>query len=172
MNQHRACVITCSDRAHAHVYEDRSGPILREGLASLGFAVGEPVIVPDEADEIRAAVVAAIDAGVRVVITTGGTGIGPRDVTVAATRPLLDVEIPGIGEAIRAAGASKTPLSWLSGGLAGVVRRKGVAPAVVINVPGSRGGARDALAVLSPLLVHLVDQLDGGDHPMDPVGAS
>lgn len=167
MDQRRACVITCSDRAHAQVYEDRSGPILREGLVGLGFVVDAPVIVPDEMDEIRAAILAAVDAGARVVITTGGTGIGPRDVTVAATKPLLDQEIPGIGEAIRAKGATKIPLAWLSGGVAGVVRRG--SSAVVINVPGSRGGARDALEVLSPLLGHLVDQLDGGDHPMDPV---
>jgi molybdenum cofactor synthesis domain-containing protein len=164
----RARVITCSDRAHAQVYEDRSGPILRDGLGELGFQVDRVVIVPDEVASIRQAIIDGVESGARVVITTGGTGVGPRDVTVRATRDLLDQEIPGIGEAIRAAGSHQTPQAWLSSGLAGVVRREGRAPTLVVNVPGSRGGARDALAVLGPLLGHVVDQLDGGDHPMDP----
>ncbi|CAI9402358.1 MogA/MoaB family molybdenum cofactor biosynthesis protein [Aestuariimicrobium sp. T2.26MG-19.2B] len=165
----RALVITCSDRAHAQLYEDRSGPILRDGLVDLGFEVDAAVIVPDEVEAIRQAIIDGVESGARVVITTGGTGVGPRDVTVRATRDLLDQEIPGISEAIRAAGAHKTPQAWLSSGLAGVARREGRAPALVVNVPGSRGGARDALTVLGPLLGHVVDQLDGGDHPVDPV---
>ncbi|MFT3887687.1 MAG: MogA/MoaB family molybdenum cofactor biosynthesis protein [Arachnia sp.] len=160
-----AVVITCSDRAAADVYEDRSGPVLRDGLAAAGFEVGAPVILPDDPGLIVAAIVEAVDAGARVVLTTGGTGVSPRDVTVEATRPLLTYEIPGIAEAVRAVGLQKTPLSSLSRGLAGVVDR-GAARAFVFNAPGSRGGARDALSVLSPLLVHIVQQLDGADHDM------
>ena len=162
-----ATVITCSDRAAADVYEDRSGPILRDGLASLGFEVASPVILPDEPDLIAAAVRSAVDDGARVVLTTGGTGIGPRDVTVEATRALLRYEIPGVAEAVRAAGLTKTPLSCLSRGLSGVIDT-GDTRAFIFNAPGSRGGARDALAVLAPILTHIVDQLDGADHDMDP----
>ena len=160
-----ATVITCSDRAAADVYDDRSGPVLRDGLAALGFSVTEPVILPDDQAEIAAAIVAAVAGGSRIVLTTGGTGVGPRDLTVEATGPLLAFELPGIAEAVRAAGTAKTPLSVLSRGLAGVIDRGGPR-AFVFNAPGSRGGARDALAVLSPLLTHIVEQLDGADHDL------
>ena len=99
------------------------------------------------------------------MLTTGGTGVGPRDVTVEATRPLLTYEVPGIAEQVRAAGLAVTPLSSLSRGLAGVIDRGGPR-AFVFNAPGSRGGARDALAVLAPVLTHIVDQLDGADHDL------
>lgn len=167
---YRAAVITCSDRAAADVYEDRSGPVLRDGLAALGFDVADPVVVPDETALISLAVGRAISEGARVVLTTGGTGVGPRDVTVEATAPLLAYEIPGIAEAVRSTGALKTRLSALSRGLAGVVD-SGRERAFVFNAPGSRGGARDALDVLGPLLMHIVEQLDGADHPHDPTGA-
>ncbi|WP_331715485.1 molybdopterin-binding protein [Tessaracoccus coleopterorum] len=140
-------------------------PILRDGLTTLGFEVGEPVILPDDARLIAAAVLAAVADGARVVLTTGGTGVGPRDVTVEATRPLLAYEIPGIAEAVRAAGLAKTPLSSLSRGVAGVIGSED-RRAFVFNAPGSRGGARDALGVLGPILTHIVDQLDGADHDM------
>lgn len=161
-----AAVITCSDRAFADIYEDRSGPILVAALTELGFAVGEPLVLPDDADQIEVAITAAVTSGARVVITTGGTGISPRDVTVEATRRVLDYEVPGIMEETRRRGCAATDKSLLSRGLAGVVtvdeRR-----AFVLNAPGSRGGARDAIAVAGPLLVHIVDQLDGADHPVD-----
>ncbi|AQP50135.1 MogA/MoaB family molybdenum cofactor biosynthesis protein [Tessaracoccus flavescens] len=164
---YRAAVITCSDRAAADVYEDRSGKVLRDGLTELGFEVSDPVILPDEADQIALAIARAVDEGARIVLTTGGTGIGPRDVTVEATRPMLAYEIPGIAEAVRAAGLSATPLSSLSRGLAGVIDR-GDQRSFIFNAPGSRGGARDALAVLAPVLVHIVEQLDGADHDLTP----
>ncbi|MFT3876947.1 MAG: MogA/MoaB family molybdenum cofactor biosynthesis protein [Propioniciclava sp.] len=166
-----AAVITCSDRAAADIYEDRSGPVLRDGLSALGFAVAAPVILPDDPVLIAAAITDAVDAGARVVLTTGGTGISPRDVTVEATRPLLAYELPGIAEAVRAAGLAKTPLSCLSRCLAGVIERDGPR-AFVFNAPGSRGGARDALAVLSPLLTHIVEQLDGADHDLNRPASS
>lgn len=162
---YRAAVITCSDRAAADIYEDRSGPVLRDGLADLGFDVAAPTILPDDAGRIATAILDAVAAGARVVLTTGGTGVSPRDVTVEATRPLLRYEVPGIAEAVRATGAVKTPLSSLSRGLAGVIEHEGTR-SFVFNAPGSRGGARDALAVLAPLLVHIVEQLDGADHDL------
>ncbi len=161
-----ATVITCSDRATADIYEDRSGAVLRAGLRALGFTMTPPVILPDEQDQIGAAILAAAEGGSRVILTTGGTGVGPRDVTVEATRPLLAYEIPGIAEAVRAKGSAKTPLAALSRGLAGVIDRDG-RRAFIFNAPGSRGGARDALDLLSPLLIHLVEQLDGADHDLN-----
>lgn len=162
-----AAVITCSDRAAADVYEDRSGPIVRDGLAGLGFKVLPAVIVPDEVPQIRTAITAAIAQGARVVITTGGTGVGPRDVTVEATAALLDYEIAGLSEAVRRAGAAKTQLAAISRGLAGVISPETGPRVFICNAPGSRGGARDTLAVLSPVLCHIVEQLDGADHDLN-----
>lgn len=162
---YRAAVITCSDRAAADVYEDRSGKVLRDALVEVGLDVTPPVIVPDEIGQIRAAITDAVAAGARIVITTGGTGLGPRDVTVEATRPLLAFEVPGVAEAVRAAGLAVTPLSSLSRGLAGVIGT-GEGRAFIFNAPGSRGGARDALSVLGPILAHIVEQLDGADHDL------
>lgn len=162
----KAAVITCSDRAFANVYEDRSGPVLREGLAAAGCGLAEAVIVPDEADQIKDAILSAVRAGARVVVTTGGTGIAPRDVTVEAVRSLLDYEVPGLMEEVRRIGAAATPLALLSRGVAGVLTLDGHR-SFVLTAPGSRGGARDTMKVVGPLLDHLVGQLDGADHPMD-----
>lgn len=157
-------MITCSDRAFAEVYEDRSGPVLRDGLAEAGFEVAPAVIVPDKADQILQAVTAAIAEGARIVMTTGGTGVGPRDVTVEATASIVSYELPGLMEEVRRRGAENTPLALLSRGVAGVVAMPGSPRALLINAPGSRGGARDTLAVVGPLLTHIVEQLDGADH--------
>lgn len=163
---YRATVITCSDRASADIYEDRSGPIIRDGLTELGFEVEPPVVIPDEVDRIEAEIERAVLEGSRVVITTGGTGIAPKDVTVEATERLLTFQIPGLMEETRRLGAQKTTKSLLSRGLAGVVRIVDHS-AFVMNAPGSRGGARDSLTVVGPLLTHIVEQLDGADHPLD-----
>lgn len=160
----RAAVITCSDRASRDIYEDRSGPILRDALTELGFEVAEPVIVPDDATRIREAVLAAQREGSRIIFTTGGTGVGPRDVTVEAVRELISLELPGLMDAVRRLGAEKEPRALLSRGLAGVM--EGTPRVVIINAPGSRGGARDTIAVVGPLLQHLVEQLDGADHDL------
>lgn len=161
---YRVAVITCSDRAFAEVYEDRSGPVLRDGLAALGFDVGPAVIVPDDTERILAAATDAIAEGARIVMTTGGTGVGPRDVTVEALTPIVSYELPGLMEEIRRRGTANTPLSLLSRGVAGVVELAECERALLINAPGSRGGARDTLAVVGPLLTHIVEQLDGADH--------
>jgi molybdenum cofactor synthesis domain-containing protein len=155
----KAAVVTASNRAAAGVYEDTTGPLIVSALQGLGFEVAGPDVVPDGqpvADAIRA----AVDDGARAVITTGGTGLTPTDLTPEVTRPLLDREVPGIAEAIRAHGTAKgVPTAALSRGLAGVCGN-----ALVVNLPGSRGGVKDGLAVVVPLLVHAVEQITGSDH--------
>ncbi len=155
----RAAVVVASNRAAAGVYADETGPLIADALAGLGFEVGAPHVVPD-GDPVGAAIRAAVDAGARVVLTTGGTGLTPTDRTPEQTAALLDREVPGIAEAIRAAGvASGVPTAVLSRGLAGVV-----GGCLVVNLPGSRGGVKDGLAVLRPLLVHAAEQVVGSDH--------
>jgi molybdenum cofactor synthesis domain-containing protein len=161
----RARVITASNRAAAGTYADVSGPILVEGLRALGFEVPEPVVVPD-GEPVREALLAAVKEGIELVITTGGTGLTPTDHTPEVTRGVIEREIPGIAEGLRAFGAAKgVTTSWLSRGLAGTTGHT-----LIINVPGSSGGAKDAIAFLSPILVHAVEQVAGSDHPRtDPV---
>jgi molybdenum cofactor synthesis domain-containing protein len=154
----RAWVIVASNRAAAGVYADRSGPLLVTGLRELGCQVADPVVVPD-GTPVAQALQAAVAEGIDIVLTSGGTGITPTDSTPEATRSILDYEIPGIAEAIRAVSREAVPTSVLSRALAGVAGRT-----LIINLPGSTGGARDGLAVLSPILVHAVEQLRGGDH--------
>jgi molybdenum cofactor synthesis domain-containing protein len=155
----QATVITASNRAAAGVYDDTGGPVIVAALTDLGFEVTGPVVVPDGqpvADAIRA----AVDGGARAVLTTGGTGLTPNDLTPQATRPLLDREVSGISEAIRAHGVSHgVPTAALSRGLAGVCGQ-----ALVVNLPGSVGGVKDGLAVVVPLLRHAVEQIVGSDH--------
>jgi molybdenum cofactor synthesis domain-containing protein len=156
----RAVVVTASNRAAAGVYEDRSGQALAAGLRELGFAVEGPHVRPDDAAELEAVLRAAVDIGADVVLTTGGTGLSPTDVTPEATRAVIEREAPGIAEAVRRYGADHgVPTSVLSRGLAGTAART-----LIVNLPGSTGGVRDALAVLGPLLPHVVSQLRGGDH--------
>lgn len=155
----RAVVITVSTRAAAGVYEDRSGPVVVSALTELGFEVDEPVVVPD-GEAVTAALRAAVDSDVDVVVTTGGTGLNPLDETPERTRPLLDREIPQLAAAIARYGQDAgVPTAVLSRGLAGTAGQT-----VVVNLPGSTGGARDGMAVLAPVLRHAVSQLRGGDH--------
>jgi molybdenum cofactor synthesis domain-containing protein len=158
VTERRAVVVVASNRAAAGVYADRSGPILVAGLRDLGFDTPDPVVVPD-GDPVGAAIRRAIGDGIDVVLTSGGTGITPTDRTPDVTRALLDYEIPGIAEAIRMVSRESIPTSVLSRGLAGVA-----GGTLVVNLPGSTGGARDGLAVLELILAHAVDQIRGGDH--------
>lgn len=156
----RAAVVVASNRAAAGVYADETGPLIVEALRSWGFEVADPAVVPD-GDPVAAAISAALADDVAAVVTTGGTGINPTDRTPEATRPLLDRELPGIAEALRAQGVAQgVPTAVLSRGLAGVA-----GTTLVVNLPGSRGGVKDGLAVLADVLPHAVDQLRGGDHP-------
>ena len=155
----KATVISASNRAAAGVYEDTTGPLIVDALRDLGFDVTGPVVVPD-GQPVADAISSAVAGGARAVLTTGGTGLTPTDLTPEMTRPLLDREVPGIAEAIRAYGVSNgVPTAALSRGLAGVC-----GDALVVNLPGSRGGVKDGLAVVVPLLVHAVEQIKGSDH--------
>jgi molybdenum cofactor synthesis domain-containing protein len=156
----RARAITVSNRAAAGVYEDRSGPVLVTLLAEAGCQVDGPLVVPD-GEPVEAALRAAVDDGYDLVVTTGGTGLTPADLTPEMTRRVVDREIPGIAEAIRAAGvAAGIPAAMLSRGVAGLSCR-----ALIVNLPGSSGGVKDGMRVLAPVISHAVDQARGGDHP-------
>ncbi|WP_375431427.1 molybdenum cofactor biosynthesis protein B [uncultured Friedmanniella sp.] len=154
-----ALVITVSTRAAAGVYADRSGPIIVEELARLGFEVGEPLVVPD-GDAVGDALRTAVATGHAVVVTTGGTGLNPHDHTPEQTRRVLEREIPPLAAAVARYGVDHgVPTAVLSRGLAGVA-----GTTLIINLPGSTGGARDGMAVLAPVLRHAVSQVRGGDH--------
>jgi molybdenum cofactor biosynthesis protein B len=152
----RAHVVTISDRASAKKMEDESGPALARILAEAKFEVSGPQVVPDDLRRIADAIVDAVDLGADIVVTTGGTGLGPRDVTPQATSEVIDFEVPGIAETMRLAGAAKTPMAALSRGLAGVRGR-----ALIINVPGSVEGATESLDAVLPMLGHAVRLLHG-----------
>ncbi len=159
MKESAALVITVSTRASAGVYADRSGPIIAGALTELGFEVTGPDVVPD-GDEVGAALTAGVRAAYAVIITTGGTGLSPDDHTPEQTRLILERELPQLSAAVAAYGVQHgVPTAVLSRGLAGTAGRT-----LIVNLPGSTGGARDGMAVLGPLLEHAVSQLRGGGH--------
>jgi len=151
-------VITVSTRVAAGQSEDRGGPAVVALLERAGFTVGAPTIVTDSIEQVAAAIIAGCE-GADLVVTTGGTGLSPRDVTPEATRAVLDREAPGLGEAMRAGSLEKTPMAMLSRAVAGV---RGTS--LVVNLPGSPSGAVENLEVLLPVLGHALDQITGGDH--------
>lgn len=155
----RALVVTVSTRAAAGAWDDRSGPVLRDGLIALGLEVDGPLVVAD-GEPVEAALRDAVAATYDLVATTGGTGLTPTDLTPEMTARVIDRAIPGIAEAVRAAGvAAGVPTAMLSRGLAGTAGRT-----LVINLPGSTGGVRDALAVLADVIPHALEQIPGSDH--------
>ncbi|WP_327106807.1 MogA/MoaB family molybdenum cofactor biosynthesis protein [Nonomuraea glycinis] len=155
----RALVVTASNRASAGIYEDKSGALLVTLLGEAGCTVDGPVVVPD-GDPVEGALRDGVAAGYDVIVTTGGTGLTPTDLTPEMTARVITREIPGIAETIRSANRDKVPTSILSRGLAGQA-----GATLIVNLPGSSGGVRDGVAVLTPILQHAVDQIRGGDHP-------
>ncbi|MCP3424576.1 MogA/MoaB family molybdenum cofactor biosynthesis protein [Rothia sp. AR01] len=153
-----ATVVTVSDRSAVGERPDRSGPLAASLLHEAGWAA-DVVVVPDERESIAEAIRTAAQRGDGLVVTTGGTGLSPRDVTPEATAPLLTRELPGVAERIRAVGVEQLPQAMLSRGLAGVVGRT-----LVVNLAGSPGAVSDGVPVLLAVASHVIDQLDGGDH--------
>ncbi len=155
----KAAIITASARASAGIYEDKSGEILKTGLQALGYEVSGVVIVPDDVKQISDAIAAAIAAKADLVVTTGGTGISPTDVTPEATAPYIEKLLPGIPEALRAYSREKVPTADLSRGLAGTH-----SSTLIINLPGSPGAVKDGLVIIEKLAGHIHEQLRGKDH--------
>lgn len=156
-----AAVITVSDSRAAGDAADTAGPVIVDALRGVGARV-LAALVPDGVDAVRDAILDARSDGARIVITTGGTGVSPRDLTPEATAPLLERALPGIPEMLRREGAAATPMAAVSRGLAGITA--GPERVLVVNLPGSEGAARDGITALLPLLGHIVGQLDGGTH--------
>ncbi len=158
-------VFTVSDRSALGEREDRSGPAAAGALRTAGFESISAAVITDGREVVESALVDAIEAEADLILTLGGTGVGPRDETPEGTRPLIEQDLPGVAEGLRADGAAKVPTAVLSRGLAGISRPSGSGHrSVIVNLPGSTGGARDGVEYLAPILPHLIDQLRGGDH--------
>lgn len=162
-----AVAITVSDRSSDGRREDESGRRLVEALRALGYAVPDPVVVPDGVDSVAGALRDAVEGRARLVVTTGGTGMGPRDLTPEGTREVITRENPGLAELLRREGTRHTPFAAVSRGLAGVAdwpAEQGRGGTLVVNLPGRPDAVTQGMEILGPLLGHLVDQVAGGDH--------
>jgi molybdenum cofactor synthesis domain-containing protein len=159
----RATVVTVSDEVASGADTDRGGPVAVALLQDLGWEV-DHAVAPDDPDRIAAAIQAATNLGSRLVLACGGTGIGPRDHSAEVVRSLVAFEIPGIAEEIRRQGLAHTAQALISREIAGVIAGHGHPPVLVLAVPGSRGGVRDAIGVVGAHLGHIIEQLDGAGH--------
>jgi molybdenum cofactor synthesis domain-containing protein len=157
--RYTAAVITVSDRSAAGSRVDAGGPLAVSALREAGFECDDATVVPDGAESVESALRSALASGARLIVTTGGTGVGPRDRTPEGTRPVLDREVPGIAEELRRRGAEVLPAGMLTRGLAGMA-----GTALIINLPGSPGGVRDGMPVFRSVAAHVLAQADGGDH--------
>lgn len=161
-SQSKALVVTVSDRSHRGERADTTGPLILARFNEAGYHT-EAALTPDGVDEVEACLRQGLATKADVIVTTGGTGLSPRDLTPEATRRVITQELPGLEHAIMAYGLAATPFAALSRGIAGIARTSDHA-ALIVNLPGSTGGVKDGLAVLMPLLGHIHDQLRGGDH--------
>lgn len=162
-----AVAITVSDRSSDGRREDTAGQALVSALEDLGYAVSGPVVVPDGVDSVAGALRDAVATRARLVVTTGGTGMGPRDLTPEGTRLVITRENPGLAELLRREGARHTPYAAVSRGLAGVAdwpAEQGVGGTLIINLPGRPAAVTEGMEILGPLLGHVLDQVSGGDH--------
>jgi molybdenum cofactor biosynthesis protein B len=150
-------VITVSDRVHGGVYEDKSGPAAQEKLQSLGYEIAGVEVLPDEAEQITSTLIGWSERA-ELIVTSGGTGCAPRDVTPEATMSAIERLVPGIAEKIRLAGSEQEPRSWLSRGVAGLRRA-----CLIVNLPGSPKGVRESLDAVGELLVHAIKLAAGDD---------
>lgn len=157
----RAAVITVSDRSSSGERPDRSGPVAVAALRDAGFDCADAIVVPDGADSVERALQAAVLAGAKLIVTTGGTGVGPRDETPEGTRRVVTREVPGLAEELRRRGAAEKPAGMLTRGVAGVADPHGV---LIVNLPGSTGGVSSGMPVVLSVAGHVIDQLGGGDH--------
>ncbi len=162
-----AAAVTVSDRSSDGRREDESGRLLVEALRALGYAVDGTVVVPDGVDTVAGALRQAVADGHRLVVTTGGTGMGPRDLTPEGTRQVITRDNPGLAELLRREGSRHTPYAAVSRGVVGVVdwpTDRGTGGTLVVNLPGRPSAVTEGMAIIGPLLGHLLDQVAGGDH--------
>lgn len=155
----RAAVITVSDRSARGERVDASGPVAVDALRAAGFDCADAVVVPDGAESVAAALRTALADSARLIVTSGGTGVGPRDATPEGTAEVIERTVPGIAEELRRRGAAEMPAGMLTRGLAGVTR-----DALIVNLPGSPGGVTSGMPVVLSVARHVLDQLSGRDH--------
>ena len=162
-----AAVVTVSDRSAAGDRTDTAGPLAVSELVRGGFSCADPIIVADGADSVERALWAVLAAGARLVVTTGGTGVGPRDETPEGTARVISRDVPGIAEELRRVGAAETPGGMLSRGRSGVAGPVAgiTAGALIVNLPGSPKAVAAGMPIVLSVARHVIDQLAGGDHP-------
>ncbi|MEV7619765.1 MogA/MoaB family molybdenum cofactor biosynthesis protein [Microbacterium sp. NPDC089321] len=154
-----AAVVTVSDRSAAGVRADTAGPVAVAALREAGFACDDARIVPDGADAVEQALRELLGTGIRFVVTSGGTGVSPRDQTPEGTARVIERQVPGIAEELRRAGLASTPMSMLTRGLAGVV-----GDALIVNLPGSPKAVAEGMPIVLSTAAHVLSQLHGEDH--------